>query len=155
LTNPYIFHSLVDSIVGLTVVKAGSRANAMTVSFFSEVAHHPTSLWVSIAKDTYTHQLLQETQQFSLIVLNSSQHEIALACGSVSGRDRDKCSALDLYNGPEGYLFLNGALASTACNIRQATTIDDHTIFIADILYCEIESRKSHLRQLLLSDLKS
>jgi flavin reductase (DIM6/NTAB) family NADH-FMN oxidoreductase RutF len=155
LTNPYISQSVVDSIVGLTVVKAGSRANAMTVSFFSEVAHHPTSLWISIARNTYTHQLLQDTKQFSLIVLNSSQREIALACGSVSGRDRDKCSTLDLYNGPEGYLFLNEALASTACNIRQATTIDDHTVFIADILYSEIESRKSHLRQLLLSDLKS
>jgi flavin reductase (DIM6/NTAB) family NADH-FMN oxidoreductase RutF len=155
LTNPYISAAVADSIVGLTIVKAGSRANAMTVSFFSEVAHHPTSLWVSIAKTSYTHELLQETEQFSLIALNNSQREIALTCGNVSGRDRDKCATLDLYNGPEGYLFLSGALASTACNVREAISIDDHTIFIADILYSEIESRKSYLRQLLLSDLQS
>ena len=104
---------------------------------------------------TYTHELLQETRQFSLVALNNTQQQIALACGSVSGRERDKCSALDLYNGPEGYLFLSGALASTACSIRQAISIDDHTLFIADILYSEIESRKSYLRQLLLSDLQS
>ena len=78
---------------------------------------------------------------------------MALTCGSTSGRDRDKCAALDLYSGPEGYLFLNGALASTACSVRQTVAIEDHTLFIADILYTEIESRKSHLRQLLLSDL--
>jgi len=125
----------------------------MTISFFSEVAHHPTSLWVSIAKTSYTHELLQETRHFSLTVLNSTQREIALACGSVSGRDHNKCSELDLYNGPEGYLFLSGALASTACTIRQTISIDDHTLFIADILYTELESRKSHLRQLLISDL--
>lgn len=135
------------------MVQAGNRANAMTVSFFSEVAHHPTSLWVSIAKTAYSHELLEEVGQFSLIVLNNTQKEIAFTCGSISGRERDKCAALDLYRGPEGYLFLNGALASTACSIRQSVPIEDHTLFIADILQSEIESRKSHLRQLMLSDL--
>jgi flavin reductase (DIM6/NTAB) family NADH-FMN oxidoreductase RutF len=135
------------------VIRAVNRSNAMTVSFFSEVAHHPTSLWVSIAKTTYTHELLQEVGHFSLIVLNNAQKEIALTCGSTSGRDSDKCAALNLYPGPEGYLFLNGALASTACSVRQSLSVEDHTLFIADILQTEIESRKSHLRQLLLSDL--
>jgi flavin reductase (DIM6/NTAB) family NADH-FMN oxidoreductase RutF len=125
----------------------------MTVSFFSEVAHHPTSLWVSIAKTSYTHELIKDVGLFSLIILTNAQRDIALTCGSASGRDRDKCSALDLYRGPEGYLFLNGALASTACSVRQTVSIEDHTLFIADILNTEIESRKSHLRQLLLSDL--
>jgi flavin reductase (DIM6/NTAB) family NADH-FMN oxidoreductase RutF len=144
---------VLPSIVGLVVVKTINRANAMTVSFFSEVAHHPTSLWVSIARTAYTHELLEEGGKFSLIVLNQRQKETAMLCGSTSGRERDKCETLDLYPGPEGYLFLNGALASTACAVRQSVAIDDHTLFIADILQSEIESRKSHLRQLLLSDL--
>lgn len=153
MTSPYITGSIIPSIVGLVVVKTGNRANAMTVSFFSEVAHHPTSLWVSIARTSYTHTLLEEAGQFSLIVLNQTQKEVALTCGSVSGRDRDKCANLDLYPGPEGYLFLNGALASTACSVRQSVPVEDHTLFVADILQTEIESRKSYLRQLLLSDL--
>ncbi len=144
---------MLPSIVGLVVVKTIDRANAMTVSFFSEVAHHPTSLWVSIAKTAYTHTLLEAVGRFSLIVLNQRQKEIALTCGSLSGRDRDKCASLDLYQGPEGFLFLSGALASTACQVRQSVSVGDHTLFIADILQCEIESRKSYLRQLLLSDL--
>ena len=126
----------------------------MTVSFFSEVAHHPTSLWVSIAKSSYTHELIEETGRFSLAVLNQTQGKLALACGSASGRDQDKCAALSLYPGPEGYLFLNEALASTACSVSQAVSIGDHTLFLADILHSEMESRKSHLRQLLLSDLQ-
>jgi flavin reductase (DIM6/NTAB) family NADH-FMN oxidoreductase RutF len=154
LTSPYLNSALIDSIVGLVLVKAGDRSNVMTVSFFSEVAHHPTSLWVSIAKSTYTHTLIEETRKFSLAVLNQTQGKLALACGTSSGRDRDKCAGLDLYPGPEGHLFLNGALASTACSVRQAVAIGDHTLFIADILHADMESRKSHLRQLLLSDLQ-
>ncbi|MGH9872033.1 MAG: flavin reductase family protein [Pyrinomonadaceae bacterium] len=125
----------------------------MTVSFFSEVAHHPTSLWVSIARSSYTHKLLEEISRFSLIVLNQTQKDIALRCGSISGRDQDKCATIDLYPGPEGYLFLNGALASTACSVRQTVPIGDYSLFVADIFQTDIESRKSHLRQLLLSDL--
>ncbi len=154
MNSSYLNGPLIDSIVGLVLVKAGDRANAMTVSFFSEVAHHPTTLWVSIARSAYTHALLEETSQFSLIVLNQTQSQIALDCGETSGRDQDKCAALNLYGGPEGYLFLNDALASTACSVRQAVTVGDHTLFIADILQTEMESRVSHLRQLLLSDLK-
>lgn len=125
----------------------------MTVSFFSEVAHHPTSLWISIAKSSFTHTLIDESARFSLIVLTQKQKAIALACGSISGRSQDKCSALDLYQGPEGYLFLSGGLASTACSVSQAVSIGDHTLYVANILHSEIDSRQSHLRQLLLSDL--
>ena len=153
LANPYITHSAVASTVGLVIVKAGDRTNAMTVSFFSEAAHHPTSLWVSIARTTYTHRLIDEAGgQFSLIVLHRKQRQIALACGSVSGRDRDKCASLSLYKGPEGFLFLAGALSSTACRVRQSATLDEYTLFIADIIRGEVESRTSHLRPLLLSD---
>ena len=153
MTSPYISGSVISSIVGLVLVKTPTRSNAMTVSFFSEVAHHPTTLWVSIAKTAYTNTLIEETGRFSLIVLNQLQPQIALSCGSSSGRERDKCAALGLYPGPEGFLFLNGALASTACSVREAVPIGDHVLYLADILYSEIESRKSHLRQLLLSDL--
>jgi len=158
LTSPYLNSALIDSIVGLVLVKAGDKTNAMTVSFFSEVAHHPTSLWVSIDKSSYTHSLIEASGRFTLAVLNQTQGDIALACGSTSGRDQDKCAALSsypgLYPGRDGYVFLNGALASTACSVRQSVDIGDHTLFIADILHSDMESRKSHLRQLLLSDLR-
>jgi len=51
----YITGSVIESAVGLVIVKTGERRNAMTVSMFSEVAHHPTALWVAIATGTLTH----------------------------------------------------------------------------------------------------
>ena len=146
---------MIESAVGLVIVNAGETCNAMTVSCYSEVAHHPTALWVSIAKNSFTHSLLQEQPEFSLAVLNQKQREIALKCGTVSGRDQDKCSSLNLYRNPAGFLFLREALASTSCRIRKSVDFDDHTLFVADILEAELESRKSHLRQLLLSDLET
>jgi flavin reductase (DIM6/NTAB) family NADH-FMN oxidoreductase RutF len=136
------------------LIKAGEISNAMTVSQFSEVAHHPTALWVSIHKNSYTHSLLLEKPEFSLAVLNRTQGHLALACGTVSGRDQNKCAALDLYLNNSDFLFLRGALASTSCRVRQTVDLEDHTMFVGDIIEADLESRTSHLRHLLLSDLE-
>jgi flavin reductase (DIM6/NTAB) family NADH-FMN oxidoreductase RutF len=154
MTSPYITHSLIDSAVGLILVQARERLNAMAISFFSEVAHHPTALWAAIAPGTLTHSMIQETGRFSLAVLNQTQAQIAMMCGSVSGRQTDKCSRLDLHKSPSGFLFLAGALASTGCVVRHSGTTGDHTIFVADIIEAELDSTTLHLRQLLLSDLR-
>src|SRR5262245_30770729 len=107
----YVQRAIVDAPVGLVVTWAGGRVNAMTVSFFSEAAHHPTSMWMSIRRDTYTHQLLEENPEFTFVTLGQRQAGIAVACGTVSGWKADKCQALDIYNN-RGFFFLRGAIAS-------------------------------------------
>jgi flavin reductase (DIM6/NTAB) family NADH-FMN oxidoreductase RutF len=151
--SPYISGSVVDSAVALLIVDTGAAVNAMTVSFFSEGAHHPATLWVSISPTTHTHALVTQAGRFSLAVLDEAQWALALACGTVSGRERNKGSALDLHPSPSGVPFLAGALASTACRVRQTVPLGEHTLFIADIIEAEVESR-GHRRHLLVSDLR-
>jgi flavin reductase (DIM6/NTAB) family NADH-FMN oxidoreductase RutF len=152
-SHPYVSGSVVEGPVAIVLVTDGQRRNAMTVSFFSEVAHHPTSLWVSISASTCTHRIISETHRFSLAVLHVKQKALALACGTVSGRDHDKCSGLDVIETPSGFLFLRGCLSSTACLVRDRVTVGDHTLFIADILEGQVETHRSNPRHLLLSDL--
>ncbi|MGH9024292.1 MAG: flavin reductase family protein [Acidimicrobiia bacterium] len=138
-SSPYLDERVLDGVVGLLIVEASGRANAMTVSFFSEGAHHPTSLWVSISRTTHTYTLLSRTDRFSLAVLSRGQRDIALLCGTTSGREHDKCAALKLYRSPGGFLFLEGALASTACTVRRAHPVDDHSLLIGDIVESELD----------------
>ena len=150
--SPYISGSVIDSAVALLIVDAGTAVNAMTISFFSEGAHHPATVWVSVSPTTYTHELITQAGRFSLVVLHEAQWQIAMTCGTVSGRERDKGSALDLYRSPAAFPFLAGALASTACRVRQTMPLGEHTLFVADILEADVESR-SHRRHLLVGDL--
>ncbi len=154
MTSPYLTQSVIEGAVGLVIVQAGERRNAMTVSFFSEVAHHPTALWVGISPETLTHTLIQEAGRFSLAVLTQRQAKIALTCGTISGRENDKCAELDLHYSPSGFLFLAGALASTGCVVSHSERTGDHTIFIADIIEAELDTATLDQRQLLLSDLR-
>jgi flavin reductase (DIM6/NTAB) family NADH-FMN oxidoreductase RutF len=152
--SPYVARASVDSPVGLVLVRAGQRANATTVSFFSEVAHHPTSMWICLERESYTHGLLAEVNEFSFITLHRGQAEIAAACGTESGRARDKCKGLPLYDNGGGFLFLQGAMASTACRVVHAHPVGAHTIFIAHILSGDMRQGRASLRNLLISDLK-
>lgn len=153
-SQAYITGSMVESPVALILVESRGRTNAITISFFSEAAHQPASLWVSIAKSCYTHDLVSQEGRFSLIVLHEKQKEIAEWCSSTSGRDQDKCARLQTYRNPEGFLFLKDCLASVACRVRSVRDIGDHSLFIADVLGGEIETRRSILRHLLLCDLQ-
>lgn len=154
MDSPYITDSVLEGAVALILVEDGSRRNGMTVSCFSEAAHHPATLWISVAKNAYSNMLIVETGRFSLAMLNRNQKDIALQCGTISGREHDKCASLDLYRSIDGFLFLRRALASTACSVRQSIEFEDHTLFVADILNTDLDSRSAHLRHLLLSDLR-
>lgn len=151
--SPYISQAVTPSAVGLVITVSGAARNVMTVSFFSEVAHYPASLWVSIHQNSYTHRLIEESGRFSLAVLHDGQKELALRCGSVSGRDKDKCADLALHAGPEGYLFPDDALTAVACRVRSRHPWNDHTLFLADILMGELETKNSIRRHLLTMDL--
>ena len=149
----YLKQSLVEGPVGLVLTSARDHTNAMTVSFFSEVSHHPTSMWISIARSSYTHELLEETRRFTFVTLHEGQGPIAVACGTASGREQNKCKQLDLYEAAEGFLCLRGALASTDCRIYRSEPMGDHTLYLAEMLSGVVERGRRARRNLLLSDL--
>jgi len=150
--SPYVSAGIVEAMVGLIIVRSMSASNVMTISAVSEVAHHPTTLWVSVDRTTYTHQLLCQASLFTLALLHDGQADLAWACGTVSGRDRDKCATLTLAARGD-CLFLPEALTNTACRIRTTVELGTHTVFIADLVCGEVNSHLQHRRNLLLSDL--
>jgi flavin reductase (DIM6/NTAB) family NADH-FMN oxidoreductase RutF len=153
MNTPYIADAVVEAAVGLILTEAEGRSNAMTISFFSEAAHWPTTMWVSIAKSSYTHHLMTTSGRFSVVMLYDKQHEFAESCGTVSGRYHDKTRALGLDRTETGDLFLPDSLASVICRVRRTCDLNDHTLVIGDILGGWLNSQHLGRRHLLLSDL--
>ncbi|MBK9169034.1 MAG: flavin reductase [Bryobacterales bacterium] len=150
--SPYLENSVADGPVALILTEHERRRNAMTVSFFSEGAHHPASLWVSVSRSSYTHELIVQRGQFTLALLHPKQRDLAIGCGTVSGRDSDKCRRLGL-EPEDGFLSLPSAIVNLRCRVRLAHGLEADTLFVADILAGTIESRHTWRRPLLLSDL--
>ncbi|MCP5119767.1 MAG: flavin reductase [bacterium] len=151
--HPYLSGSILENHVGLLLVEAGPKRNAMTITCFGELAHHPTSLWVSVDQGSLTHELIMEARTFSLAILSARQKQVAVACGTVSGREKDKCGSLGLFHSGSGFLCLKGALASSGCRVTESHEFGDHTLFFGDIVEGSFDSHGTYQRRLMLSDL--
>ena len=110
-------------------------------------------MWLSLDVSTFAHELIEAGGKFTLAVLNRRQGDLALRCGTASGRDTDKCAGLDLSETHGGFLYLAGAIASTACHVRRSISAGDHTVFIADLIEGERDTRSARLGPLLSIDL--
>ena len=124
-----------ESIVGLLVVDDHGEPRAIRTAFFSEVAHHPTSLWVSVEKGSRIFERIIESRQFTMAVLH---------CGQQEGWR---------FYSHDGFHFVEDALSSTACRVLQEIDLGTHTVFVAEMI--EGHVRKGHpKRNLLASDLR-
>lgn len=139
---------LIDSPVGLVVVSHAGRTEAIPISSFSEAAHHPTTMWISVERANPIHEMLAEAGRFVFVTLHSRQREVASGCGP--GRI---AAGLELYEFADGFWFVRDALACVACRITRCERVADHTLFIAEMLAGVTNSRCSVMRPLLLSDL--
>ncbi len=149
----YINGTAAVAPVALLISEAGGRRNAMAIACFSEVSHHPASVWISIRPETLTHELIAPSGRFTLALLHSGQAALAQACGFVSGRDTDKTAALDLFREGE-FWHLPDAYSSIACDVlRTRPGTGDHTLIIGSIVEAFTESRNSIRRHLLTRDL--
>jgi flavin reductase (DIM6/NTAB) family NADH-FMN oxidoreductase RutF len=153
VTNPYLSGSVVDSPIAIVITEHGECKNAATVSFFSEVAHHPTTLWISVSPHSYTKELIDSSGRFTLAVLHSGQRDLAWHCALSSGRESDKLASMKTHRGPHDFLYLDDSLAAAACQVRSSKPVGDHVMFVADIVAGELETRNSIRRALLTRDL--
>ena len=96
---------------------------------------------------------LTSAGEFTLAVLASDQRKLARACATPAATDDRQRVCLSLRKLEGGVWHVPGAIACTACRVRKQIDLGDHTVFLADILTGVVDSRRIHLRQLLLSDL--
>ena len=124
---------MIESIVGLAIVDDGGQPRYLRTSTFSETAHHPTSLWLSVAKSEAIHPILVRDGRFSLAILHRGQ------TGEPQFYREHNCH------------YVHGALSSTSCRVIQQVELDSHTIFIGEML--EGHVTPSAQRNLLNTDL--
>ncbi len=79
--------------MGLLVSSSGlnGRVNAMSVGWalVGKAWNYPV-LMVAVRPTTYTHELIEETNEFTVNVPRADMKEIVAFCGNVSGRNVDK-----------------------------------------------------------------
>ncbi|MGH7627921.1 MAG: flavin reductase family protein [Gemmatimonadales bacterium] len=148
---------MVDGGVGLVTSAARGHLNVMTVTFFAESSHVPVLVRVAIAPRSLTHELVSESGWFGLSVLGHGQEELALGCGSVSGREIPKLARLSIrYRlSPNGVPLVRDALTTSECRVLASVPLHDHKLFVGEVVTSFTQTRRSFRDPLLVSELRA
>lgn len=118
----------------------GKKKNLMTAAWVSQASSRPNMLVLAVSEKHYTAELIKETGHFSVSVLTEEQKDIAIACGSSSGRDTDKLKGLDIGMTPESDPVINGACAHLSCEVTDTFKASDHVLFVAKVVNSKVFS---------------
>lgn len=117
---------------GVYVIGTNSseRKNLMTAAWLVQVSGKPPMIAVAVSKGHYTAELIKESEKFSISVLGPEQKDIALKCGSVSGRSSDKLVKVEHVIKGSGLPYVKGAAMYLECMLSKIFEVNDHYLFV-------------------------
>ena len=118
-------------------IDSSGKANGMIAAWTTPLSHSPPLVGVSIAPTRYTYQLIKNSGEFTLNVLDKRYVRQVDFLGSVSGRGRDKLKESGLTIAKSKRVkppHVEEALAVLECAVEKEVKAGDHIFFIARVL---------------------
>jgi flavin reductase (DIM6/NTAB) family NADH-FMN oxidoreductase RutF len=119
--------------------------HGMTVSSFTSISLDPPLVLVSLAKDSRTHDLVQQSNIFGITLLNQSQDEISDRFAGRTTEDQDRFAELETFTLHTGAPFLNGGLSFLDCIVMASQGFGDNTLFIGEVVAVQVTQQSDPL----------
>lgn len=144
--KPYVHQFTAPAV--LIGCGTATHPNLITCSWFGVVASEPPQVAVGIRPGRFSHHLVEESGEFSVIVPTADQLEIVKQCGSLSGRDGDKLERLGLSAAPcpplEQAPMIEEAEIALACRVKHQLELGSHTLYIGEVV--AVHGREENIR---------
>jgi len=123
---------------GMYVVSSGTsnRFNGQIANSLIQVTAEPPQILVCINKKNLTHQLIQESNVFTVSILEKdTPMKFIGQFGFKSGRDGDKFSGVDTFSGKTGVpVVISNSIAYFECEVTGRMDSGTHTAFIGKVI---------------------
>ena len=122
--------------------RQGERPNIITVAWSGTVNTDVPMLYISVRKSRYSYDILRETREFVVNLVNKDLTYAADFCGVRSGRDVDKFAEMKLTELPSKNIKAPGIAESPVnieCRVREEVPLGSHTMFIADVVHVTVD----------------
>lgn len=120
------------------------KDNLMTAAWAGTVCSDPVMVSVSIRKERYSHDIIEQTGEFTLSLTTNSLAYATDYCGVRSGRDRDKFSDMKLTPLESSKISAPGVAESPVvleCRVSQILRLGSHDMFIAEVVNVSVDER--------------
>lgn len=122
----------------VTCQRENEKPNGITIAWAGTVNSEPPMCSISVRKERYSHDIIQESGEFVINLCGQSMLKGLDYCGVRSGRDEDKLAACGLHPvKAEGMQFapaLQEAPLYLACKVHSITPLGSHDMFIGRIV---------------------
>lgn len=121
----------------ITVADRKGNPNIFTVAWTGTICSDPPMVSISVRPERYSHQMIEETEEF---VINLTTRELTFAtdyCGVKSGRDTDKIKDMNLNLEPGDKVkapLLKESPVNIECRVKQTLRLGTHDMYLAEVV---------------------
>jgi len=126
-----------EPVVLVVSCDSEGKPNVMPAGWSMVASGRPPMLAISIGHGRYTHDLIEETNEFVLVFPSEEMKSLIEYTGSCSGRDIDKFAKYDIEAIKSKHVkppLIKDAVACFECKVRGKLVTGDHTIFAGEVL---------------------
>ena len=123
--------------------REGEKPNIITVAWAGTICSDPAMVSISVRKERYSHDIIKETGEFVINLVNKRLVRATDYCGVKSGRDVDKFAACGLHSAPGSVLtdcpILEESPVNLECKVTQVIPLGSHDLFLAEVAACDVD----------------
>lgn len=130
--------------VMISCKRPGEAANIITVAWAGTVCSDPPMLSISVRKERYSYDIIRESKEFVVNLVNRHLVREADYCGVRSGRDVDKFKELGLTPIALPDVAAPGIGESPVClecKVTRQIPLGSHDMFLAEVLGVSIDGQ--------------
>ncbi len=117
--------------------KNPEKKNMITLAWAGTVNSEPPMVSISVRKERYSHDLIAESGEFVVNLVDEGMCRAVDYCGVRSGKDADKAAETGLTYMPAETMKIapavSGAPVSLSCKVRQMLELGSHDLFIGEV----------------------
>ena len=116
--------------------RKGEKPNIITVAWAGTGCSDPPMVSISVRKERYSYEIIRETGEFVINLVNRELVRAADYCGVKSGRDTDKFKEMGLTAQPSRYVGAPGIGESPVnleCRVTNRLELGSHDMFLARV----------------------
>ena len=117
--------------------KNPDKKNMITLAWAGTVNSEPPMVSISVRKERYSHDLIADSGEFVVNLVDEDMCRAVDFCGVRSGRDLDKAAETGLEYTPAETMDIAPAVAgapvSLSCRVRRVLELGSHDLFIGEV----------------------
>ena len=124
--------------------REGEKPNIITVAWAGTICSDPAMVSISVRKERYSHDIIKETGEFVINLVNKRLVRATDYCGVKSGRDVDKFAETRLTPQASRYVKAPGIEESPVnieCKVTEVKELGSHDMFLAKVVGVTIDNQ--------------